>query len=72
MIHHQGRAVVLVHRRKSQSGQHKEFVKKEGALTRRAAIGRDASLGAASSAGGFEPKRLPPSVKWLIIAQVLR
>lgn len=46
--------------------------KKEGALTRRAAIGRDASLGAASSAGGFEPKRLPPSVKWLIIAQVLR
>jgi hypothetical protein len=35
--------VVLVYQRKSQSGLHKEFVKR--GLTRRAAIGRDASLG---------------------------
>ena len=58
---------MLVYRCKSQSGQHKEFVKRD-ALTWRQVIGPDASL-RCHLAGGFESKRLRPSVKQLIIAK---
>jgi len=52
--------VVLVYRCKSQSGQHKEFVKRD-ALTWTQAIGPDASLrchlaAAASNRSAFAPR----------------